>query len=76
MTSITDRQILVLRTPGGDVFVEFVDSLIRGQASRSGLPASEINTNLGTTIKDGGVDTEVRQAIPGDPTGWFSTRTC
>ena len=60
----------------GEPFADFVDQLIRAEAAKGGLPQSEVATQLRVTIKDGGVDTQVSQAIPRDPTGWFGVPTC
>jgi hypothetical protein len=60
----------------GEPFAHFVDQLIRAEAAKGGLPLSEVATQLRVTIKDGGVDTQVTQAIPRDPTGWFGVPTC
>ena len=59
------------RTPGGDQFTEFVDSLIFGWAHLHGLSCSEIHTNNRTNKQDGGVDTKVCQPIDCDPLGWM-----
>ena len=54
----------------------FVDQLIRAEATKGGLSQSEIATQLRVNIKDGGVDTQVSQAIPRDSIGWFGAPTC
>jgi hypothetical protein len=76
MWTINSFDVLHLRTPGGDRFTEFVDAQIRAQAFLGGLPDAEVRTNLRTNIPDGGVDTEVRQPMPSDSTGWFGVPTC
>ncbi|MGB3512807.1 MAG: hypothetical protein WBA93_27040 [Microcoleaceae cyanobacterium] len=76
MFTINSYNIFSLRTPGGDRFTEFVDALIRAEAYSQGIPMSGISTNLRTNLGDGGVDSEVRQAIPTSQTGWFSVPTC
>lgn len=76
MFTINSRDIFTLRTPGGDRFTEFVDALIRSEAYSQGIPMSGISTNLRTNLGDGGVDSEVRQAISNSRTGWFSVPTC
>jgi hypothetical protein len=63
------------RTPGGDRFTEFVNSLIFGWAHLHGLPCSEIHVNQRTNKQDGGVDTDVCRSIPDDPLGWMSNPT-
>lgn len=75
MWTINSYKIFALRTPGGDRFTEFVDALIRAEAYIHSLPQSEIATNLRTNLGDGGVDTELRQAIPSQ-TGWTNFPTC
>lgn len=59
------------RTPGGEIFTEFVDALIRAQAHVGGLDASKIRTNLRVNIPDGGIDTEVVARCAGDTSGWL-----
>ncbi|MBI2840300.1 MAG: hypothetical protein HYX75_18440 [Acidobacteria bacterium] len=59
------------RSPGGDKFTKFVDSLIRSQAFAGGLPDAFVHTNIQTNQPDGGVDTLVKAPIPNDPTGRF-----
>ena len=76
MFTINSRDIFKFRTPGGDRFTEFVDALIRAEAYSQGIPMSGIATNLRTNLGDGGVDSEVCQAIPTSQTGWFSVPTC
>lgn len=76
MWTINSFNIFTLRTPGGDRFTEFVDALIRAEACIQGVPLSEISTNLRTNLGDGGVDTEVCQAMPNSQTGWMSKPTC
>jgi hypothetical protein len=55
--------------------VHFVDRLIRAEAACGGISQSEVATQLRVNIKDEGVDTEVRRAIPHDK-GWFAVATC
>ncbi|MEM9272689.1 MAG: hypothetical protein AAGA80_06960 [Cyanobacteria bacterium P01_F01_bin.143] len=76
MWTINSYNIFALRTPGGDRFTEFVDALIRAEAYVQGVPLSEISTNLRTNLGDGGVDTEVKQDMLHDNTGWFNVPTC
>jgi len=61
MWTINARDIISLRTPGGDRFTEFVDALIRAEAFAEGISQTLISTNLRTNIGDEGVDTEVKQ---------------
>jgi hypothetical protein len=76
MWTINSHEIFLLRTPGGDRFTEFVDSLIRSEASIEGVTLSEVSTNLRTNIGDKGVDTEVRQLMPANRIGWMDVPTC
>ena len=76
MWTINSRSIFPLRTPGGDRFTEFVDSLIKAEAHIQGIPVSEISTTLRTNIGDKGVDAEVRQPASNSLTGWMSVPTC
>lgn len=63
--------------PGGLQFTAFIDALIRAQAAVSGIPLSEIHSNLRTNLADGGVDTEVRCGTTRpDPSGWLTAATC
>ena len=68
MFRVSPQDIRRLQGAGGEPFTLFVDDLIRAQAG-AGVPDKDIRTNLKTTAPDGGVDTQVRVAIPGDPTG-------
>jgi hypothetical protein len=65
-----------LKGAGGEPFVHFMDRLIRAEAARGGLQQSAIATQLRVNIKDGGVDTQVKNRIPQDNTGWFAVATC
>ncbi|BAU63003.1 hypothetical protein STA3757_03580 [Stanieria sp. NIES-3757] len=76
MWTINSYNIFPLRTPGGDRFTEFVDSLIKAEAYIQGVALSEISTNLRTNLGDGGVDTEVRQSASNSLTGWINVPTC
>ncbi|HUW14238.1 MAG TPA: hypothetical protein VM537_31235, partial [Anaerolineae bacterium] len=69
MFRVSPNDIRRLQGAGGEPFTLFVDDLIRAEAAGGGVPDTEIRTNLKTTAPDGGVDTQVRVAIPGDPTG-------
>ncbi|MCJ7586341.1 MAG: hypothetical protein MUQ00_00320 [Candidatus Aminicenantes bacterium] len=74
--SLTAREIEIIgRSPGGDKFVNLLNRLIHAHAFASGITDSNIETNLATTIPDGGVDTKVNIAIPSDSTGWFKEKT-
>ena len=76
MWSLIPADLFQLKGGGGERFVHFVDRLIRAEAACAGLAQAEIETQLRVNIKDGGVDTEVRQAIPCSKTGWFEVPTC
>ena len=72
MWHITAREVMNMTPdPGGDRFTDFVDSVIRAQAHISGIPDSNIHTNLRTNVKDGGVDTRVESAAENDESGWL-----
>jgi hypothetical protein len=68
-----DVRTLVNRTrsPGGDQFAGFLDSLIAANAISSGIPYSSLHTNQKTNIGDGGVDTKVTKGSNQDQTGWM-----
>ena len=76
MWTINSFNVFPLRTPGGDRFTEFVDSLIKAEAYIQGIPTSEISTTLRTNVGDKGVDAEVRKSIPNSLSGWMSAPTC
>ncbi|NES74292.1 MAG: hypothetical protein F6K24_58435 [Okeania sp. SIO2D1] len=76
MWTINSFNVFPLRTPGGDRFTEFVDSLIKAEVYLQGITISEIATNLRTNLADGGVDTEVRKSLPNSKTGWMNAPTC
>ncbi len=76
MWTINSYDIFRLRTPGGNLFTEFVDALIKAEAYIGGVPLSNLSTTLRTNIRDGGVDTEIRVAIPTDSTGCLDVPTC
>ena len=76
MWNLNANDLHQLRGAGGQRFMEFVDRLIRAEAARGGLPQSEIQTQLRANIADGGVDTQVKLAIPQDQSGWFAAPTC
>lgn len=76
MWTINSRDIFPLRTPGGDRFTEFVNSLIKAEAYIQGIPTSKISTTLRTNIGDKGVDAEIRQSALINLTGWMSVPTC
>lgn len=73
MFELSSNDLLHLKGHG-QPFAEFVDRLIRAEAFNSGVTQDNVRDQLRSHIKDGGVDTEVRCAIPSS-TGWFSTPT-
>jgi hypothetical protein len=76
MWKMSPGELLQLKGAGGERFAHFVDRLIRAEAAKGGLPQSEVRTQIRVNIKDGGVDTQVTQAIPRDQRGWFGVPTC
>lgn len=70
--TISSREVANLRGAAGERFTELMDGIIRIQTSLGGAADSVVRTNLKTTIHDGGVDTEVMQAVPNDQTGRLS----
>lgn len=76
MWNLSPGELGQLRGAGGERFAHFMDRLIRAETARAGVPQSEIQTQLRVNIRDGGADTEVKQALPGSPTGWFGVPTC
>ena len=76
MWKLRPDELLRLKGGGGEPFARFVDQLIRAEAAKGGLSQAEVATQLRVNIKDGGVDSQVNQAIPRDPTGWFGVPTC
>ena len=75
MPRITARDVTHQRGGGGEIFTDFVDTLIRTQGYASSVPYSNIRTNLRANVSDGGVDTQVDTPFIGDPTGYFSYPT-
>jgi hypothetical protein len=76
MWKLRSNDLLQFRGAGGERFAQFVDQLIRAEALTGGLSQSEVLTQLRVNIGDGGVDSQVRKAIPKDVSGWFSVPTC
>ncbi|HEX4056162.1 MAG TPA: hypothetical protein VHX86_18025 [Tepidisphaeraceae bacterium] len=70
------RELLLLKGDGGERFARFVNQLIRGEAHAGGLPQSEVDTQVRGNIADGGVDTRVNRAVPGDQSGHLGVPTC
>ncbi len=76
MWNLNPADLLQLKGAGGERFGHFMDRLLRAEASCGGLAQSEIATQLRVNIPDGGIDAEVKRAIPRDKTGWFAVPTC
>src|SRR5262245_4885467 len=76
MWTLSPQGLLLLKGQGGERFADFVTRLIYAEAAAGGLAQSEIAGQLRANIRDGGVDIEVRTAIPNDQTGWFNLPTC
>ena len=76
MWKLVPTDLLQLKGGNGERFVHLMDRLIRAEATCGGLAQSEIATQLRVNIRDGGVDTEVKQPIPRDSGGWFTVPTC
>jgi hypothetical protein len=68
---LTGLDIVKAFNGNGERFTEFVDTLIRAQASFDGIPFTEIRTNIKVTIQDGGVDTEVLKPGKDSLIGWM-----
>ena len=60
------------QSPGGDDWAAFMDRLLAAACWESGIPASELRTNLRTDIKDGGVDSRVSKGSLQDISGYLS----
>lgn len=74
---IVDQQdFLLLRDGTGQRFTAFLDALIRAHGFVHGVGEAVILTSLRTPIADGGVDTEVQRAMPGESTGFLLEPTC
>jgi len=73
ISPVTD--IPLLRGGGGQPFTGFVDALLRAQGFVSGIPQSDIATNLRVNTGDGGVDTRIDQGATGDRTGYLPVPT-
>ena len=63
------------RTPGGEQFVGFVDTIIRTHALSFSIPQKDIQTNLRTTIPDGGIDTKIDSPSTENIFGWMDTKS-
>ena len=76
MWTVNEKDFLLLRDGGGEPFTAFVDALIRAHGFVHGIGEAHILTSLRTNIPDGGVDTEVRLPMAGEPTGYLHHSTC
>jgi hypothetical protein len=76
MWTVNQKDFLLLRDAGGQLFTAFVDALLRAHGFVYGVGEAEILTSLRTNIADGGVDTEIQRAMPGEPTGFLLEPTC
>jgi hypothetical protein len=76
MWTVDQKDFLLLRDGGGQPFTGFVDALIRAHGFVYGVGEAEILASLRTNIADGGVDTEVQRAMPGDSTGFLADPSC
>jgi hypothetical protein len=76
MWTVNQKDFLLLRDAGGQLFTVFVDALLRAHGFVYGVGEAEILTSLRTNIADGGVDTEIQRAMPGEPTGFLLEPTC
>ena len=54
----------------GKPFTEFMDSVLRANAAKLGIPPSDVHTNLRTNLPDGGVDSQIDS---GDDLGGYLT---
>jgi hypothetical protein len=75
MWKISPDEVRALQGKGGQPFTEFVDEVIRAAVWIGGLPTIDVTTNLRTNLPDGGVDTTVARAVPGDSSGWLTEAT-
>ncbi len=73
MWEVTERQVVAgfQMDDGGARFTRFVNALIRAEMYLSRAPQSEFALVNRATVGDGGVDGEVKRAIPDDRTGWL-----
>jgi hypothetical protein len=76
MWCVDQKDFLLLRDGGGQPFTAFVDALIRAHGFIYGVGEAEILTSLRTSIKDGGVDTQVRRGMPNEITEFLKLPTC
>ena len=76
MLRIDARDFSALRGGGGEPFVQGVDGALLMHARAHGLADNVVQSNLArVNLRDGGVDAEVSQSVPGDETGFFDVPT-
>ncbi len=73
MWEVTENQVVAAfqQDDGGARFTAFMNALIRAEMYLSQAPLSEFILVDRSTVGDGGVDAEVKCAIPGDRTRWM-----
>src|ERR1039458_2929574 len=76
MLTVNQTDFAGLRDGTGRPFTAFVDALIRVHGYVYGVGQAEILTTLRTNVQDGGVDTQVNQAMLGDPIGFLLLPAC
>lgn len=75
MLTLDTLQVTAMRGGDGQVFTRFVDALLRAELGRASIAQGRIQTNQ-RNQSDGGVDTAVDTAVPGDLTGFLGAPTC
>jgi hypothetical protein len=73
MLELTAKDIMRLRSPGGEIFTRFVDSIICASMYIYNVDRSHLHTNERTNQADGGVDTKIDNQI--GPSEWFRSKT-
>ncbi len=68
-------EVAILRQPGGQALVRFVNALLFAELAGRGLPATALKTTERTDVPDGGVDAELGVAVAGSPTDWLRAPT-
>lgn len=76
MWRVDQNDLLILRDGTGRAFTEFVDALIRVHGFVYGVGEAEILSSLRVNIADGGIDTQVRRAMPNENTEFLRLPTC
>ncbi len=69
MWTITPTELRSLRGGGGEPFAGFVNTLLRAQSFKYGIPDSAISTSRQQNVGDGGVDAQINQGADVDKTG-------